>query len=321
MHIQGLRSRYSAAQLHLHWGNQNDPHGSEHTVGGKHFAAEVSGAGRPAEAAWRWVVWHPSTWLVCSEDQSASKGCLRAPHTHSGKAEPLPSPRGSSAVSWSPSNPERMEFVSVFTEWRRSEGNAPGVAQWGTHAPFVGIALLPAQIGIPPACLADVSYLAAESYWANCFPQLLHLSSQAVLFAQAFPTPAFLFLGMGCAWNLGAQGHKPREDWHYNSRDITAMRESKRIVWDVGTTLCCVVLRHYPKMPRRNGRSGALFLHYRCAGGTVGVLEMLHLRAPKDRTWGCGSDCLQGNKYKEINATDQPVEPKVNNEMTTLLCS
>ncbi|XP_023111013.2 carbonic anhydrase 12 isoform X5 [Felis catus] len=41
MHIQGLRSRYSAAQLHLHWGNQNDPHGSEHTVGGKHFAAEM----------------------------------------------------------------------------------------------------------------------------------------------------------------------------------------------------------------------------------------------------------------------------------------
>lgn len=42
MHIQGLPSRYSATQLHLHWGNQNDPHGSEHTVGGKHFAAEVS---------------------------------------------------------------------------------------------------------------------------------------------------------------------------------------------------------------------------------------------------------------------------------------
>ncbi|XP_024423198.1 carbonic anhydrase 12 isoform X1 [Desmodus rotundus] len=41
MHIQGLPSRYSATQLHLHWGNQNDPHGSEHTVGGKHFAAEL----------------------------------------------------------------------------------------------------------------------------------------------------------------------------------------------------------------------------------------------------------------------------------------
>ncbi|XP_027956080.1 carbonic anhydrase 12 isoform X3 [Eumetopias jubatus] len=41
MHLQGLRSRYTATQLHLHWGNQNDPHGSEHTVGGKHFAAEL----------------------------------------------------------------------------------------------------------------------------------------------------------------------------------------------------------------------------------------------------------------------------------------
>ncbi|XP_039721303.1 carbonic anhydrase 12 isoform X2 [Pteropus medius] len=41
MHIQGLPSRYSATQLHLHWGNQNNPHGSEHTVGGKHFAAEL----------------------------------------------------------------------------------------------------------------------------------------------------------------------------------------------------------------------------------------------------------------------------------------
>ncbi|XP_054421287.1 carbonic anhydrase 12 [Pteronotus mesoamericanus] len=41
MHIQGLPSRYSAAQLHLHWGNQDDQYGSEHTVGGKHFAAEM----------------------------------------------------------------------------------------------------------------------------------------------------------------------------------------------------------------------------------------------------------------------------------------
>nr|XP_045251523.1 carbonic anhydrase 12 isoform X3 [Macaca fascicularis] len=41
MHIQGLQSRYSATQLHLHWGNPNDPHGSEHTVSGQHFAAEM----------------------------------------------------------------------------------------------------------------------------------------------------------------------------------------------------------------------------------------------------------------------------------------
>ncbi|KAL0601313.1 Carbonic anhydrase 12 [Plecturocebus cupreus] len=41
MQIQGLPSRYSATQLHLHWGNPKDPHGSEHTIGGKHFAAEL----------------------------------------------------------------------------------------------------------------------------------------------------------------------------------------------------------------------------------------------------------------------------------------
>ncbi|XP_006899691.1 PREDICTED: carbonic anhydrase 12 [Elephantulus edwardii] len=41
MHIQGLPSRYSATQLHLHWGNQNNPQGSEHTVSGRHFAAEL----------------------------------------------------------------------------------------------------------------------------------------------------------------------------------------------------------------------------------------------------------------------------------------
>ncbi|XP_075388426.1 carbonic anhydrase 12 [Tenrec ecaudatus] len=41
MHILGLQSRYSATQLHLHWGNQNSPQGSEHTVGGRHFAAEL----------------------------------------------------------------------------------------------------------------------------------------------------------------------------------------------------------------------------------------------------------------------------------------
>ncbi|XP_007479605.1 carbonic anhydrase 12 isoform X1 [Monodelphis domestica] len=41
MNIQGLGSRYTATQLHLHWGNRNNPHGSEHTVDGKHFAAEL----------------------------------------------------------------------------------------------------------------------------------------------------------------------------------------------------------------------------------------------------------------------------------------
>ncbi|XP_072469475.1 carbonic anhydrase 12 isoform X4 [Notamacropus eugenii] len=41
MYIKGLGPRYTATQLHLHWGNQNNPHGSEHTVDGKHFAAEL----------------------------------------------------------------------------------------------------------------------------------------------------------------------------------------------------------------------------------------------------------------------------------------
>uniref|UniRef100_G1P9B3 carbonic anhydrase n=1 Tax=Myotis lucifugus TaxID=59463 RepID=G1P9B3_MYOLU len=40
MHIQGLAIPLQRTQLHLHWGDQNDPHG-EHTVGGKHFAAEL----------------------------------------------------------------------------------------------------------------------------------------------------------------------------------------------------------------------------------------------------------------------------------------
>ncbi|CAO2634502.1 Carbonic anhydrase 12 [Lemmus lemmus] len=42
MYIQGLQPHlYRAEQLHLHWGNRNDPRGSEHTVSGKHFAAEL----------------------------------------------------------------------------------------------------------------------------------------------------------------------------------------------------------------------------------------------------------------------------------------
>lgn len=44
MYIQGLDShRYRAIQLHLHWGDSKEPFGSEHTISGKHFAAEVSG--------------------------------------------------------------------------------------------------------------------------------------------------------------------------------------------------------------------------------------------------------------------------------------
>ncbi|XP_064524448.1 carbonic anhydrase 12 [Pseudopipra pipra] len=41
MSIRNLPFEYTASQLHLHWGNRNKSEGSEHTVGGKHFAAEL----------------------------------------------------------------------------------------------------------------------------------------------------------------------------------------------------------------------------------------------------------------------------------------
>uniref|UniRef100_A0A8C3Q039 Carbonic anhydrase n=1 Tax=Chrysolophus pictus TaxID=9089 RepID=A0A8C3Q039_CHRPC len=41
MHIRNLPFEYTASQLHLHWGNRNKSEGSEHTVSGKHFAAEM----------------------------------------------------------------------------------------------------------------------------------------------------------------------------------------------------------------------------------------------------------------------------------------
>ncbi|XP_078007321.1 carbonic anhydrase 12 isoform X2 [Phascolarctos cinereus] len=41
MYIKSLGPRYTATELHLHWGNQNNPRGSEHTVDGNHFAAEL----------------------------------------------------------------------------------------------------------------------------------------------------------------------------------------------------------------------------------------------------------------------------------------
>ncbi|KAI5100512.1 carbonic anhydrase 12 isoform X1 [Silurus meridionalis] len=41
MHLSGLPHRYSAAQLHFHWGSSNTPTGSEHTINGKQFAAEM----------------------------------------------------------------------------------------------------------------------------------------------------------------------------------------------------------------------------------------------------------------------------------------
>ncbi|XP_036431940.1 carbonic anhydrase 3 isoform X3 [Colossoma macropomum] len=41
MYVSGLPHRYSAAQLHFHWGSPNVLAGSEHTVNGKQFAAEM----------------------------------------------------------------------------------------------------------------------------------------------------------------------------------------------------------------------------------------------------------------------------------------
>ena len=42
MHMSGLPHRYTAAQLHFHWGSSNRPAGSEHTIKGHQFAAEVT---------------------------------------------------------------------------------------------------------------------------------------------------------------------------------------------------------------------------------------------------------------------------------------
>ncbi|KAL7403191.1 hypothetical protein ABVT39_026033 [Epinephelus coioides] len=41
MYISSLPHRYTAAQLHFHWGSSNRPAGSEHTVNSKQFAAEM----------------------------------------------------------------------------------------------------------------------------------------------------------------------------------------------------------------------------------------------------------------------------------------
>ncbi|XP_047453514.1 carbonic anhydrase 12 isoform X2 [Mugil cephalus] len=41
MHILGLPQRYTAAQLHFHWGSSSRPAGSEHMVNSKQYAAEM----------------------------------------------------------------------------------------------------------------------------------------------------------------------------------------------------------------------------------------------------------------------------------------
>lgn len=97
-----------------------------------------------------------------------------------------------------------------------------------------------------------------------------------------------------------------------------ATRDSLRIAWDISVALCDVVPRHRPKMPKENRkRLRALGLHYKCAMGR-GV-ELLHFRAPVDLNLGVWFWMFTG-QYKEVNATDQPVEPTVNNDMTIVLC-
>lgn len=124
MQLRGLGARYNASQLHLHWGDKDDPHGSEHTVSGKHFAAEVSGVAQLAEDSWWWVVWHSSNWLVCRQDQSKAGGvggwpsCSAHPpqlcRQHR-EAKPLQPRCSSSAVSRFPSFPELADFcLQVF---------------------------------------------------------------------------------------------------------------------------------------------------------------------------------------------------------------
>lgn len=44
MHISSLPHRYTAAQLHFHWGSSGRPVGSEHMINNKQSAAEVSKA-------------------------------------------------------------------------------------------------------------------------------------------------------------------------------------------------------------------------------------------------------------------------------------
>uniref|UniRef100_UPI00398E7520 carbonic anhydrase 12 isoform X2 n=1 Tax=Pristiophorus japonicus TaxID=55135 RepID=UPI00398E7520 len=41
MHISSMPHRYTAVQLHLHWGNESEALGSEHTVGGQHYPSEL----------------------------------------------------------------------------------------------------------------------------------------------------------------------------------------------------------------------------------------------------------------------------------------
>ncbi|XP_067871218.1 carbonic anhydrase 12 isoform X2 [Heterodontus francisci] len=41
MHIISMSHRYTAVQLHLHWGSETEALGSEHTIGGRHYPSEL----------------------------------------------------------------------------------------------------------------------------------------------------------------------------------------------------------------------------------------------------------------------------------------
>ncbi|XP_072880952.1 carbonic anhydrase 12 [Hemitrygon akajei] len=41
MHIISMSHRYTAVQLHLHWGSETEPVGSEHTISGRHYPSEL----------------------------------------------------------------------------------------------------------------------------------------------------------------------------------------------------------------------------------------------------------------------------------------
>lgn len=65
MHIRNLPFEYTASQLHLHWGNRNKSEGSEHTVSGKHFAAEVRHTSmKEIKKAARYLKWDLYLWCM-----------------------------------------------------------------------------------------------------------------------------------------------------------------------------------------------------------------------------------------------------------------
>lgn len=118
MQVRGLGARYNASQLHLHWGDKNDPHGSEHTVGGKHFAAEVSGVAQLAGDSWRCVVWHSPTWLVRRQDRSMAGGVgggLHALHTHPSSADSTGRQSRSSHAAAHLWRPASLPFLNLLT--------------------------------------------------------------------------------------------------------------------------------------------------------------------------------------------------------------